>query len=83
MTNPGFTPVPSTATFARFAAASMAAASRRWLYQGYASSSVVETMGFFALRIVSICGATALQRRAGAEQDHVRGRRLERARAVR
>ncbi len=34
MTKPGFTPVPSTATFARFAAASMAPASRRWLYHG-------------------------------------------------
>ena len=58
ITNPGFTPVPRIATLARFAAVSMDAARRRWLYQGYASSSVLDTIGFFARRIVSICGAT-------------------------
>ena len=42
---PGFTPVPSTATFAFFASASMARACRRLRAAGYASSSVVETIG--------------------------------------
>ena len=55
---PGFTPVPSTATFAFFAAASMIFARRFCEYAGYASSSVVETIGTRSLSTPSICGQT-------------------------
>src|SRR5688572_30577232 len=56
--NPGFTPVPSTATLAFFAAASSRAASRRLRGAGYAASSVVVTIGTRRLRISSNCGST-------------------------
>ena len=58
---PGLTPVASTATFAFFAQRMNlprlpgCACSR-----DNDSSSVVETIGVFALRIVSICGSTLL-----------------------
>ena len=57
---PGLTPVPSTATFAFFAQASICRACRTCVYPGYASSSVVVTMAVFDLRMVSICGITFL-----------------------
>ena len=55
---PGLTPVPSTATFAFRAALSMRAASALCEYAGYASSSVVETIGTLSFRTSSICGQT-------------------------
>ena len=78
ITNPGFTPVPRIATLARFAAVSMDAARRRWLYQGYASSSVLDTIGFFARRIVSICGATPFSVELVQRRTTSGRRRLER-----
>jgi len=57
---PGLTPVPSTATFAFFAISWMARAYLTLRPVGYASSSVVDTMGTFSLRISSICGSTFL-----------------------
>ena len=57
---PGLTPVPSTATFAFFAIAWMARAYFMLAPVGYASSSVVDTIGTFSLRISSICGSTFL-----------------------
>src|SRR5215471_1170827 len=59
ITNPGLTPVPSTATFAFVASLSIFAACRTFVYTGYASSSVVETIGTLAFRIASSCGITA------------------------
>ena len=58
--NPGLTPVPSTATFAFLAAASIRDASRRLRGAGYAASSVVVTMGTRRFSTSSNCGRTAL-----------------------
>ena len=56
---PGLTPVPSTATFAFFASCvNLRARSACCAWSGYASSSVVETIGTFSFRIASICGST-------------------------
>ena len=55
---PGLTPVPSTATLARLASASIFFASVLFFPTGYDNSSVVLTIGILALRMVSICGIT-------------------------
>ena len=60
MAKPGLTPVPSTATFAFLASASIFFASARFLPTGYDSSSVVETIATFLLSTCSICGITFL-----------------------
>ena len=57
---PGLTPVPTTATLAFLASASIFFASARFLPTGYDSSSVVETIATFFLRTASICGITLL-----------------------
>ena len=58
MTNPGLTPVPSTATRARLASASIFFAGAALLFTGYASSSVVETIGTFSFSTASNSGMT-------------------------
>ena len=56
---PGLTPVPSTATFAFFASCvDLLRACRMCVSPGYASSSVVDTIGSLRFRISSICGIT-------------------------
>jgi hypothetical protein len=55
---PGLTPVPTTATLAFLARASIFLASVRFLPTGYDSSSVVETIATFFLSTASICGIT-------------------------
>ncbi len=56
--NPGLTPVPATATFAFFAAASIFRASARFENHGYASSSVVDTIGTRRFSTAATCGQT-------------------------
>ena len=58
ITKPGFTPVPSTATRARLASASIRFAAAALLFTGYASSSVVETIGTLSLSTASNSGST-------------------------
>ena len=58
MAKPGLTPVPSTATRAFFAQPSIWRPCLACVRPGYASSSVVDTMAVFDLRMVSICGST-------------------------
>jgi hypothetical protein len=58
MTKPGLTPVPSTATRARLASASMRRAAAALLRTGNASSSVVETTGTLSLSTASNSGST-------------------------
>ena len=58
---PGLTPVPTTATFAFLAAASIFRASARFESHGYESSSVVETIGSLSLRTLSSCGHSFLR----------------------
>ena len=69
--NPGFTPVPTTATLAFRAAASIFFESAFWFHHGYASSSVVETIGSFSFSTASICGHTFFERRTGAQHGDV------------
>ena len=57
---PGLTPVPSTATRARRASASIFRATAACAFTGYASSSVVETIGTFCFRTASNSGTTFL-----------------------
>ena len=58
--SPGLTPVPSTATFAFRAASSSRFASRRLRGAGYATSSVVVTIGTRRFSTSSNCGMTSL-----------------------
>src|SRR5215216_953922 len=58
--NPGLTPVPSTATFAFTAAASIRLATARLARAGYAASSVVVTVGTRSLSTSSNWFTTAL-----------------------
>ncbi len=58
MAKPGLTPVPSTATRARLASASIFFAAAALLFTGYASSSVVETIGTLSFSTASNSGTT-------------------------
>ena len=58
--NPGFTPVPSTATLAFLAASSIRLATSRFAFRGYAASSVVVTTGTRCLITSSNSGSTPL-----------------------
>ena len=71
--NPGLTPVLSTATLCFFADSWIARAYLRLDLVGYASSSVVDTIGTRSLRISSTWPTICLERRARAQDDNVRG----------
>ena len=77
--NPGLTPVPSTATlaFSRTLVESASPATG-WQCAGYASSSVVDTIGTRCFSSSSICGITFLSDDERAEHGDVGLRRLDR-----
>ena len=58
ITKPGLTPVPRTATRPRLASASIFFAAAALLLTGYASSSVVDTIGTFSFSTASNSGTT-------------------------
>ena len=74
--------MPSTATFAFLANASIFLASARFLPTGYDSSSVVLTIGILRLEHGLDLRHHLLERRVGAQDDDVGLLALQRARRV-